>query len=187
MAGHGQKLARKQESAIAFLLSEPTIEQAAEKVGISKHTLKIWLARPDFSSAYSAARRQVLSDAVTKLQKAASQAVDTLVRNLTCGIAAPEIRAAEIVLEQANKGVELLDLAARIEELEDIAKSRGNGVGFGQARGEFSYGAFQAGGKPDTGSHSARPGVSAENGRDESGCLAERIDTLEFPPRADAL
>jgi hypothetical protein len=40
MAGHGEKLTRKQEAAIAALLSEPTVEAAAARAEIGHQTLK---------------------------------------------------------------------------------------------------------------------------------------------------
>jgi hypothetical protein len=46
------------------------------------------------------------------------QAVETLGRNLACGRPTAENRAAVAILEQATRGVELLDLAARVEALE---------------------------------------------------------------------
>jgi hypothetical protein len=75
-AGHGEKLTRKQEQAIAALLSEPTLEAAAGTAGISVRTLKTWLTLDDFRRAFDAARRQVLSDTVSRLAFAGTQAVD---------------------------------------------------------------------------------------------------------------
>jgi hypothetical protein len=43
MTGHGQKLSRKKESAIAALISLPTIGDAAKLVGIGEKTLFRWL------------------------------------------------------------------------------------------------------------------------------------------------
>ena len=40
MSGHGQKYDRKQEQAIAALLSEGTVEQAAAKAGVGYATLR---------------------------------------------------------------------------------------------------------------------------------------------------
>ena len=56
------------------------------------------------------------------LQQTATQAVDALTRNLTCGIPAVEVGAAKSVLDQAIKAVELVDLAERIEALEQAAE-----------------------------------------------------------------
>jgi hypothetical protein len=111
--GHGQKLGRKQEAVIAALLTEPNHADAARKAGVAEATLYRWLNMAEFQAAYRAARRQVVEAAVGRLQQAAGQAVDTLVKNLTCGVYAAENRAAVAILEQGAKAVEILDLNHR--------------------------------------------------------------------------
>jgi hypothetical protein len=118
MAGHGEKQSRKAELAVAALLSEPTIEAAATKAGVSTRTLKTWLKDPTFLAAYRQARAQIVEAAVTRLQQAATAAVLTLHRNLTCGRPGAEIAAAKTVLEQALRGVDFFDLLGRVEQLE---------------------------------------------------------------------
>jgi DNA-binding MurR/RpiR family transcriptional regulator len=121
-AGHGSKRAQREDAAIAALLSEPTIAEAATKAGISESTLLRWLQEPGFKGRCRAARRSVVESAIGRLQQAASQAVDALVKNLTCGVPAVEVGAAKSVLDQALKAVELVDLAERIEALEQAAE-----------------------------------------------------------------
>jgi hypothetical protein len=127
--GHGEKLTRKHEQAIAALLSTPSIPAAAKVAGIGEATLWRWLQLPDFAAAYRAARRQVVERAVSELQAATGEAVETLKRNLTCENPAVEIRAAQIIIEQAIKGVELVDLQERVERLEGLLaeQEKGNG------------------------------------------------------------
>jgi hypothetical protein len=111
-------LTRCQEQAIAALLSRKTHTEAAAAVGISEATLQRWLRLPEFQAAYRAARRAVVESAVALLQNAASQAVEALVANLKAAKPADQIRAAVEILEYAMRGLDVLDLAARIEELE---------------------------------------------------------------------
>jgi hypothetical protein len=118
MAGHGEKLSRKQEQAVIALLSEPTIEAAARKAGVSYRTLKSWLTRPEFQAAYRDARRQLVEQSVAWLQRTALQAAATLRRNLRCGKPAAEIAAAVAILDRALKGIDVLDHEARLGELE---------------------------------------------------------------------
>jgi len=47
LKGHGEKLSRKQEQAIAALLTCPTIEQAAKAAGVGETTLWRWLQDSD--------------------------------------------------------------------------------------------------------------------------------------------
>jgi hypothetical protein len=122
--GHGNKLNRKQEAVIAFLLVEATVEQAAAKAGVGYRTLRGWMALPDFQAAYRSARRIVLENAIAGLQRTTADAVKALMRNLTCGEPGPEIRAAQIVLELAFKGAELLEMEERLQALEAAAKAK---------------------------------------------------------------
>ncbi len=117
-SGHGEKRTRKREHAIAALLSAPSLGEAARLAGIGEATLRRWLREPDFSTAYRAARRQALEPVVGRLQQAATAAVGTLERNLTASVESVQVRAAQILLEQAFKTVELMDLAERVEALE---------------------------------------------------------------------
>ena len=121
-AGHGSKRAQREEAAIVSLLSEPTIDAAARKVGIGETTLLRWMAEPDFKARLRAARRSVVEGAIGRLQQAATQAVDTLARNLTCGTPAVEVGAAKAILDQSVKAIELVDLAERVEALEQASE-----------------------------------------------------------------
>src|SRR5215207_9913631 len=95
------KRPRHEEAALAALLSEPTIAAAAAKADIGESTLLRWLAEPAFKARYRDARRQVVELAVTGLQQATSEAVESLTRNLTCGVPASEIAAAKAIIDFA--------------------------------------------------------------------------------------
>jgi hypothetical protein len=128
--GHGQKRERLEDRALVALLSEPTIAQAATKARVSESTLLRWLAEPSFKSRYRDARRQAVELAIAGLQQATSAAVEALGRNMRCGAPASEIAAAKAVLDFAVKGVELVDLAERVEALEaasELAAEREKG------------------------------------------------------------
>jgi hypothetical protein len=123
--GHGQKYGRKAGALIAALLGEPTYADAARRVGINEATLYRWLARPDFQAAYRAARRRVVEVAVSRLCQLTTQAVATLERNLTCGKAPAEIRAALGVLDNVRALLEGEELEARIAALEERLAAEG--------------------------------------------------------------
>ena len=115
---HG--ISRKQDTAIGALLSKPIISAAAESVGVGESTLRRWLKDGDFLTAYRAVRREAVSQAVDHLQGACSVAVLALTdvaQDVNCPAGA-RVSAARTVLELALKGVELEDLAVRVEELE---------------------------------------------------------------------
>ena len=88
-------------------------------------TLKSWLAQPGFKAAYRRARTAVVEEAVSSLQRSCTTAVEALVRNMASGPPAVQVRAAKVVLDQAVRGAEVLDLLARVEELERRAPLRG--------------------------------------------------------------
>jgi hypothetical protein len=117
--GHGDKLSGRQEQAIAALLSERTVEDAAAKVPVGYRTLKGWLALPAFQDAYRRARADVLERTVGRLLSITGKAVDTLEALLDGAHAGTRARAAVAILDHATRGVELLDLDARLRALEE--------------------------------------------------------------------
>ena len=121
MQGFGPKLTKKQESAIAALLSEPTVAAAAEKVSVNEATLWRWLKRTDFVEAYRSARREVVSQAIAQLQRVTMVAVSTLARIMVDpeASASAKVAAARITLDMALKSVELEDMETRIAALEE--------------------------------------------------------------------
>ena len=118
------KIERKSEAVIAALLTEPTQAAAAAKAGIGAATLQRWLRNPKFLFQYRIARRLIVEAAVGQVQQASSQAVDVLRRNLNCGNPAVEVRAALAILDKAMVGVELIDVANRVEELEKLIRGK---------------------------------------------------------------
>jgi hypothetical protein len=116
------ELTTKQHKAIAALLSEPTIKQAAEAARIGERTLHTWLGEPAFDSAYRKARRAAVAQATAQLQRASAEAVAVLtqIMNNATNKAADRISAASKVLDMAIKAVELDDLDARISALEEM-------------------------------------------------------------------
>ena len=120
MKGHGSKFDRKQEEAIAALLTQRNIEEAARVTGIGSTTLVRWLQIPEFQTAYREARRAAFSQSIARLQQASSAAVSVLVKIMVDPDAptSSRVRAADVVLERASKAIELEDLDQRIAALE---------------------------------------------------------------------
>jgi transposase-like protein len=120
MTGHGQKLSRKKEHAIAALLSQPSIGGAAKKVGIGEKTLFRWLQLEEFQRAYKNARHQVIDQTIAQIQSVMSEAVQTLL-NVMSDVAAPasaKVSAARALLDIGFKVVEIEELEGRIEKIE---------------------------------------------------------------------
>jgi transposase-like protein len=127
MAGHGEKLGRKQEEAIAALLSQRNIEEAARAAGVGTRTLIRWLKLPEFRKEYRKARREAVHQSVARLQQATGAAASVVLKLMTDPNvpAAVKLRAAECVFDRAFKGVELEDIEARVSELERAAETSG--------------------------------------------------------------
>jgi len=125
MAGHGAKFGRKKEEAIAALLSQRNIEEAARVAGIGTRTLLRWLKLPDFQSAYRQARRQAFSQSIARLQQGCSAAATTMLKIMLDqnAPASTRVRAAECVMNHATKAIEIEDIEARVSELERTASS----------------------------------------------------------------
>ena len=118
---------RKQDRAIVALLTEPTVEAAARAADIAPATIWRWTQQVDFRARLRDARRAVVEGAIGRLQQAATEAVTTLQRNLTCGTPVVEVRAATAILDQAIRAVELFDVVERVEQLESRLAARAEG------------------------------------------------------------
>ncbi len=131
LKGHGEKLTRKAEQAIAALLEHPTVGEASKACGVSERSLWRWQKRPDFQKRYREAQRAVVDTSIAELQEATKEAVKTLRRNLTCGKPEAETRAAQIIIEQAIKAVEMQEMQERIKRLEQVLESKSPGRRWG--------------------------------------------------------
>ena len=129
MIGHGTQFGHKKEIAIAALLTQRNIEDAARAVGINSKTLLRWYQLPEFKEAFRAARREAFSQSVARLQQASSLAVSTLLKIMldVTAPAAVRVRAADCVLEHGARGMELEDIEVRVSQLE---KATALNVGF---------------------------------------------------------
>jgi hypothetical protein len=123
MAGHGDKFGRKKEEAIAALLTQRDIEEAARTAGIGTRTLIRWLQVPEFQKAYRQARRDAYSQAVARLQQGTSAAATILLKTMIDPgtPASVRVRAAEAIFSHAFKAIEIEDIEARVSELEQAA------------------------------------------------------------------
>ena len=124
MVGHGSKFGRKKEEAIAALLTQRNIEEAARTAGIGAQTLIRWLKIPEFQTAYREARRAAVSQSNARMQQASSAAVSTLLKIMvdTSAPAAARVRAADRILDRARQAIEIDDIEVRLAALEQAAE-----------------------------------------------------------------
>jgi hypothetical protein len=123
----GGKFGRKKEDAIAGLLTQRNIEEAAKVAGIGANTLLRWLKVPEFQTAYREARRAAFGQAVARLQQGTSAAATTLLKTMIdpATPASVRVRAAEAIFNHAAKAIEIEDIEARVAALEAATASGG--------------------------------------------------------------
>jgi hypothetical protein len=129
MVGHGQKLGRKQEAAIAALLTHRNVDEAAQAAGVGATTLWRWLKLPEFQAEYRKARRDAFSQAVARLQQGTSAAATTLLKTMIDPgtPASVKVRAAEAIFNHAAKAIEIEDIETRVAALERAAEETNRG------------------------------------------------------------
>ena len=117
---------RKKEEAIAALLTQRNIEDAAKHIDISANTLLRWLKVPEFAAAYREARRAAYGQCIARLQQASSAAVSTLLKVMVdpSAPASTKVRAADSIMSHAAKAIEIEDIEARLSELERAAEAQ---------------------------------------------------------------
>jgi hypothetical protein len=129
VSGHGTKLKRKLEEAVAAMLTQRNVEEAARSVGISVATLMRWQKLPEFQTAYREAKRAAYGQAIARLQQGTSAAATTLLKMLIDPNtpASVRVRAAEAIFNHSAKAIEIEDIEARVAALEAAAASEEKG------------------------------------------------------------
>src|SRR6516225_1105938 len=118
MADRNGNLTQKQENAIIALLSHTGIENAAKAAGVGARALMRWLRDPVFEKEYMAARRTAFRQALARLQQMSGAAVSTLGKIMVDQNApsSTRVRAAECILTQGAKAIEIEDVEVRVTE-----------------------------------------------------------------------
>jgi hypothetical protein len=135
--GPDDGLTTRQAKAVEALLQEPTVTRAAAVAGANERTLRRWMQLPVFRDALLRGRREAFAQAIGLTQKYAALAVAALVKVMQDAASPPSSRvtAAAVLLKFGREGIELDDLAERVEMLERSARgepqmlARNNGNG----------------------------------------------------------
>ena len=116
-------LTGRQAKALEALLQEPTMARAAAAAGVGERSLRRWMTEPVFRDAVFRARREAFGQAIWLTQRYAAGAVATLVKVMGDAAAPPssKVAAAGMLLKFGREGIELDDLAERVEMLERAA------------------------------------------------------------------
>jgi hypothetical protein len=117
---------RLREKAVSLLLSEKTIEAAAEKCGVTKRTMIRWMKDPGFHAEYLEAKVFMLRTATRSLTRNSAKAAEVLAK-IFSGRPKPNqsanVSAAIGTLRLALDAFVLEDLEFRIAALERQGKN----------------------------------------------------------------
>ena len=104
------------EQIIAALISNNSIQAAAEACGISPRTIYDRMGYRDFKAMYSAARADIIRAAVMNMNSRLTEATETIfnIMNDTGNPPATRLAAARVMMENAAKFMDRLTLADAI-------------------------------------------------------------------------
>jgi len=121
-----EALTTRQQLAIAEFLGSPSIEEACRRTKVARGTMYKWLADPTFQAELKRQRETLVEQAFNLLKAGMNRAVEKLLGLLEVesqlGI---QLRAAQTLLDQGIKVVELQDLEGRLEALEAHLERQG--------------------------------------------------------------
>jgi hypothetical protein len=125
MNGHGEKYSRLKEIVLAALLSTKTLEEAAQKSGVSVSTLRRWLKIPDFRKDLEEERRHVLEMAASGLSEAVTDAIRVLRNKFNYpSDLRSQMAAATAILNMYSKEMQRYDAQRRLTALEQKVADR---------------------------------------------------------------
>ncbi|MBK6904062.1 MAG: hypothetical protein IPH04_15005 [Saprospirales bacterium] len=119
----------RQEKAIIALINETTVAGASRASGIGERTLHRWLKEPNFNKCYRRARREAFSLSIAMTQRYSAVAVNNLAKIMNDAGAnnTARVSAAVALLRYGRESIELDDLAARVDQLEEEQQHEGAG------------------------------------------------------------
>lgn len=123
-SGHGERLSRDQDRAIAALLESKSIAQAAGKAGVSYRALQQWLLLPGFDAAYRVAKAQLVERAIGHVCMSLQTGLEALAKLCKDGTPEQRMEAAGKLLDVGLRGIEGGDFVRRLKELEAFDEAR---------------------------------------------------------------
>lgn len=106
--------------AVMAMLDAPTLSAASQRSGVPYSTLRRWMCVPAFRQKLNLARTAAIMTAGTTLAEATGLAVRKLRGLLECGQPAVELGAANAILNQALKYLDLTGHDLRLLEIEQV-------------------------------------------------------------------
>ena len=112
-------LTAKQARVIPYLLAAPSLEEGCKRARVSKVTVYGWLKQEVFQQELKRHRDELIDRALDSLKANVSKATETLVTLLDSKSEPIRARAAEDIIEFAQKAIEHEELERRIQALEE--------------------------------------------------------------------
>lgn len=111
-------LSSRQCQVLPYLVSSPSIEEAARRADISPKQIFAWLKEPHFFEELKKQRHTVFCDALAFLKVGTQKAAETMFNLLDNPDPRVQLMAADKILASALKTNELLDLEERLSTIE---------------------------------------------------------------------
>ncbi len=118
---------KNDEKILIALLECGSVIEAAKQANVSKSTIFRRLSDEEFRTEWRGARESIVEISMNEMQSAMSKAVRCLVDSLEDKDTANRIRAAKIIIESSQRGLDIFDYAARLERIEIALKLRKQG------------------------------------------------------------
>ena len=120
-----KELTDRQLSAISHLIAAPSIEQGCKRARVSKAAVYEWLKNESFKVELKRQRDELIERALDSLKVNVTRATETLVKLLDSKSEPIRARAAEDIIEFAQKAIEHEEMEKRIEALEERLLQQG--------------------------------------------------------------
>ena len=126
-SNRNESLTPRQLQVLPHLLASPSYEEAAKRAGISVKQIFIWLRDPNFLKELRKHQGLIFAGSISTLKAATEKAVQTLINCLGDTDSRVRLSAAEKILNNAYKGMEMCELEERLQAVEQrIEESTSN-------------------------------------------------------------
>ncbi len=117
-SNRNERLTPRQLQVLPHLLASPSYEEAAKRAGISVKQIFIWLRDPNFQKELRKHQGLIFTGSISTLKAATEKAVQTLVTCLADPDSRVRLSAAEKILTNAYKGMEMCEIEERLQAIE---------------------------------------------------------------------
>lgn len=118
-SNRNEGLTPRQIRVLPHLLASPTYEEAAKRAGISVKQIFIWLRDPNFQKELRKHQGLIFASSISTLKAATERAVQTLINCLGDTDSRVRLSAAEKILTNAYKGMEICEIEERLQAIEN--------------------------------------------------------------------